>query len=663
MDGTPDDNFSLSSVFSQSYFVIPDYQRDYAWNESNVNDLLDDVEFVYEQNSTDKTSSRLNHYFGTFVFEERGSVEPTDFEDYDVFGIVDGQQRLTTVAIVISAIIEEMTAIANTEKISDDISDTIADRKSTITDKYVEYKNIERIRLGGLAEDAYKSVILGETEAEKYLKKDDIVDAERKVANAQYAARGRLIQWKEERFQQDDSVDHASYYKFLNNIVKIITQRFEVNIKVVEDVDEAARMFKVINDRGRDLRLHDKVRSHLVYCASQSEDMDSEQIYRRFNNIVENITIHDGFSDTDVDNLVRIHWEVFTSERSDSRAKREGPPEVHRRLSELESFASVQRSDYDSFINPYISSLERFSERYPHLTDRDKFADKYFDYDDNPESSRINETVRKIQLLFLHGAVQRAAAPLLISVAEKFGVDSEEFADTVSELEKLVFRYGLIMCYGSQGYHNALSSIANDLYWSDMSKEETEKIFNSQSGRYTGYQSKELGIKNAIEKLQEKRERIASIDETVSEYLSEPDVLDGSFTSGWGGVRNSEVIKYVMYEYERSLRSSSGLLSIAPYHEFRKNFQVEHLVPKNAEAGNKLTQHERNRNRLGNLAVLSAEENNSKGNASFNHKYSEIYKESSLKILRSLDGPDFSVESVSEREDLELLPFVKERWG
>lgn len=313
MDGTPDDNFSLSSVFSQSYFVIPDYQRDYAWNESNVNDLLDDVEFVYEQNSTDKTSSRLNHYFGTFVFEERGSVEPTDFEDYDVFGIVDGQQRLTTVAIVISAIIEEMTAIANTEKISDDISDTIADRKSTITDKYVEYKNIERIRLGGLAEDAYKSVILGETEAEKYLKKDDIVDAERKVANAQYAARGRLIQWKEERFQQDDSVDHASYYKFLNNIVKIITQRFEVNIKVVEDVDEAARMFKVINDRGRDLRLHDKVRSHLVYCASQSEDMDSEQIYRRFNNIVENITIHDGFSDTDVDNLVRIHWEVIRS--------------------------------------------------------------------------------------------------------------------------------------------------------------------------------------------------------------------------------------------------------------------------------------------------------------------------------------------------------------
>lgn len=662
MDGTPDDNFSLSSVYSQSYFVIPDYQRDYAWEQSNVNDLLDDVEFIYrENNNNDERKDRLNHYFGTLVLEERGSVEPTDFEDYDVFGVVDGQQRLATVAIVISSIIDELSTIEASPEISSDISSTIQERKEDIRKKYVQYEGIERIKLGGLAEDAYERVILGTKGPEDYLEKNDLIGAERKIASAKKTTLDRLQKWKETRFQ-NGTTDYAGYYKFLNNIVKILTQRFEVNIKVVEDIDEAARMFKVINDRGRDLRLHDKVRSHLVYCASQSDKLKSEDIYHQFNRIVKNITIHNGLSDSEVDDLIRIHWKVFTSERSDSRSKRTGPSEIHRRLSDMNDFASVQRDDFELFITPYLNSLENFSERYPYLTDRERFAEEYFDPESSHDSA-INETVRKIQLLFLHSADQTATAPLLIAVAELFEVESQEFADTVSELEKLVFRYSLVMSHGAQGYTNSIASIANDLYWSDVDEQEIKGVFNSDSNRYAGYQSKELGIKESLDRVRDKRERLGSIDHVIANYLNTPDVLDGSFTSGWGGVRKTEVIKYIMYEYERSLRGPSGLLSLSPYHEFRRNFQVEHLVPKNAEEGNKLDNHTQNRNRIGNLAVLSAEENQSKGNSSFESKYSDIYRASSLKTLSSLDGPEFSVNKINQREEAELLPFIRQRWG
>ncbi|WP_181687215.1 HNH endonuclease family protein, partial [Halorhabdus salina] len=298
---------------------------------------------------------------------------------------------------------------------------------------------------------------------------------------------------------------------------------------------------------------------------------------------------------------------------------------------------------------------------YPYLTNRDKFAEKYFDPDQGHDSA-INESVRKIQLIFLHAGSQSATTPILFAVAEKFGVQSSEFADIVNELEKLVFRYSLVMSHGAQGYHNALSSIANDLYWSDVKPERVEKVFNSDNQRYAGYQSKELGIKEAIDRIREKRDRIAPIEEVVSDFFSTPDVLDGSFTSGWGGVRNNEVVKYVMYEYERSLRGPSGLLSLAPYHEFRKNFHVEHLVPKNAEEGNKLENHIENRNRIGNLAVLSAGENQSEGNSSFESKYDNIYSKSSLKVLRDLNGPEFSSEKVDSRDE-NLLKFISERWG
>lgn len=660
MDGTPDDNFSLSSVFSQSYFEIPDYQRDFAWEVSNVDDLIDDIEFVYKQNNDSESRDRLDHYFGTLVLEERGNIEPTDYEEFDNHGIVDGQQRLATVAIVISAIIDEMVAIRKSRDISADFSDTIEERREDIAKKYIEYEGIERIRLGGLAEEAYDNVILGDTTPEDYLEQDDLVEAERKIARAKATTLSRLAEWKETEYQ-DSTVEYAGYYKLLNNIVQIITQRFEVNVKVVEDVDEAARMFKVINDRGRDLRLHDKIRSHLVYCASQSESLNSKHVYQRFNNIVRNVTIHDGFSDTEVDDLVRIHWEVFTSERSDSRSKRSGPSEIHRRLSDLDDFASVQRPDFESFINPYLNSLENFSELYPYLTDRDKFAEKYSDSDKGHDSP-INKSVRKVQLLFLHAGSQSATTPLLFATAEKFGVLSPEFADIVTELEKLVLRYSLVMSHGTQGYRNALSSIANDLYWSDVDPEQVAEVFNSENHRYVGYQSKELGIKDAVERIIEKRERIAPIEEVASDFLDTPDVLDGSLTSGWGGVRNNEVVKYIMYEYERNLRGPSGLLSLAPYHEFRKNFQVEHLVPKNAEEGNKLEDHIENRNRIGNLAVLSKGENQSEGNSAFESKYNDIYSNSSLKILRDLDGPEFSAEMVSARNEA-LLNFISDRWG
>lgn len=656
MDGNPDDNFSLSSVFSQSYFVIPDYQRDYAWETSHVNDLLEDIEFIYKQNENSKDGQKVDHYFGTIVLEERGAIEPTDFEDYTEFAIVDGQQRLATITIVISTIVEEMRDIAS-GNISDNMRSDIDERSKDIRENYVEYENMPRLRLGGLAEDIYDKVVIGGQKIDEVSKASDLVETERRILETKKEIISKLSKWKNNRFTDDKHL--ADYYKFLKHIIRIITNRFEVNVKVVEDVDEAARMFKVINNRGRGLNLHDKVRSHLVYCASQSHNLDSKEIYTIFNDIIRNITVHDGFSDTKVDKLVRIHWVVFTSEQSGSRSKRKGPLKIHRRLSDLDDYATVQRDNFEKFIEPYVKSLENFSKYYPYLNNRDKFAEKYYGNIDS-SNKRLEDISKKVQLLFMR-STQTGVTPLLIAAAEKFGINSKQFVSLVSELEKLVFRYSLVMSNGHNGYSSMLQSIANDLYWSDIDNDDVNRIFNSDSQRYCGYQSKELGITKALDRIIEKRERIAPIDDVISDYLSEEDILDGEFTPGWGGIRNNEVVKYIMYEYERSLRQKSGQLSLSPYHKFRQNFQVEHLVPKNAEVGHKLKNHEHNRNRIGNLSILSSEENNSENNNSYGKKYNNVYDESSLKVLRDLESDEFTVRSIEIREE-NLFSFIRSRW-
>jgi hypothetical protein len=659
MEGISDDDRSLGSIYNDTYFVIPDYQRDYAWEESNVEDLLDDLDFIHGENYGENPRD-ITHYFGTIVLEERGSYEPTNFEEFDVYGIVDGQQRLATICILISAMTDELDRIKNDRRASDEMVEKVEETRNNWKGGYLKYKDRAKLEIGGLAEDIYVDSILGDVDSQSILQNDtDLLEVERKILNAKQTIIERLQEWEQSKTDGDDLGD---YVQLLNKLFQTVTQKFEINIRVVNDVDEAARMFKVINNRGRGLRLHDKVKSHLVYCASQSKRLDSEEVYRAFNRIVSNITIHKGLSDDDIDSLVKTHWTVFTSERSDSRAKRPGPVDIHRRLSDVDDFANVQRDDFEIFVSYYLESLERFSERYPYLSDRDRFAKKYSGKTIAESEYTMEEVVRKVQCLYMHNPVRFAIAPMLIATAEKFNVASSEFASIVDELEKLVFKYTLVMAHGSQGYRNTLQSEANNLYWSDIDTQDVFKIFNSESNRYVGYQSKELGFKKTKERIVEKTQKIAPIGEVAENYLKEDDVLSGEYSPGWGGVRSHEVIKYLMYELELSLRGASGTLSLSPYHEFKNDFDVEHLVPKNAEKGDRLANHEQNRNRIGNLALLSTQENISEGNASYREKYNKIYQDSTLKILRTLGTDEFKVGDIAARENDQILPFIQERW-
>lgn len=68
------------------YFVIPDFQRPYSWEKSNVDSFLQDLESVTDRDKT--------HFFGSVVYiiENNDSV------------IIDGQQRSTTVLLMLTAL-------------------------------------------------------------------------------------------------------------------------------------------------------------------------------------------------------------------------------------------------------------------------------------------------------------------------------------------------------------------------------------------------------------------------------------------------------------------------------------------------------------------------------------------------------------------------------
>lgn len=99
---------SVSKIFTERLLRIPDYQRGYAWTAKEVSDFWNDLVHLEDNKS---------HYVGVLTLEDvpekniNGWVEDhwiIRSRSYAPYFIVDGQQRMTTIIILIQSIIEEV---------------------------------------------------------------------------------------------------------------------------------------------------------------------------------------------------------------------------------------------------------------------------------------------------------------------------------------------------------------------------------------------------------------------------------------------------------------------------------------------------------------------------------------------------------------------------
>ncbi len=87
---------TLSDLLANRLFRIPQYQRSYSWERKHRQDMFEDIKVLREQPDR-------HHFMATVVGLNRGRrVIVTD--EYSVVEVVDGQQRLTTLIILLKAI-------------------------------------------------------------------------------------------------------------------------------------------------------------------------------------------------------------------------------------------------------------------------------------------------------------------------------------------------------------------------------------------------------------------------------------------------------------------------------------------------------------------------------------------------------------------------------
>ncbi len=207
----------IDNIFNgKTFFVIPDYQRSYAWEEKQLKDFYED--YMNNYNSQE-------YYYGTILLQ----ITRKDRKEF--CDIVDGQQRFTTLIIFLKCL---------TSRLSSKDYNNIFERFIKSGDLYI-------LRLQADDNDFFSTVIL-----------DD-----KKVSEIKTPAQKRLLYAKT---FFEDKIKSCSDEQIEELLERVLSTN--VLIYLIQDSIEAAMIFETTNDRGKSLTNLEKTKSFLMYKAS-----------------------------------------------------------------------------------------------------------------------------------------------------------------------------------------------------------------------------------------------------------------------------------------------------------------------------------------------------------------------------------------------------------
>jgi uncharacterized protein with ParB-like and HNH nuclease domain len=224
----------LSRIFSNDYrFEIPDYQRPYAWTAEQVDDLLDDLDYAIGDgiNIQDKAP----YFLGSIVIIKK--------PQNSLAHIVDGQQRITTLTILLCVLRE----LSSSHEFQEALTQCIREQSNVVMGI------VGRYRLGVRKRDTafFQNNIQEIGRLSDFLKNPPVSmsDSQKRMyENAKYLWT-KLSQRSDER---------------RNTLAQYIVQRCYLVVVSTSDQSSAYRIFSVLNDRGLDLSPTDILKADII---------------------------------------------------------------------------------------------------------------------------------------------------------------------------------------------------------------------------------------------------------------------------------------------------------------------------------------------------------------------------------------------------------------
>src|SRR3989338_7273421 len=229
--------WSVGDAFKHFFYIIPDYQREYVWEEKHVSQLLDDIYEEYQNRSDSE------YFIGSIVVYKKNKNDEKKFE------VIDGQQRLTTL----------FTCLCAFKKLLKDDQESVEIIQPKIYAKDYDSE--------GKAVASYKLILQYENTSDLIAKiaedkqlPDNLQGSSKKIADAY----NYLKQYIETNFKEKEEKNRfLSYISRKVNLIQIETP----------SISDALKIFETINARGVGLNPMDLLKN-LIFRNVKKEQFD-----------------------------------------------------------------------------------------------------------------------------------------------------------------------------------------------------------------------------------------------------------------------------------------------------------------------------------------------------------------------------------------------------
>jgi hypothetical protein len=604
--------WSFGDLFEGRLFVVPDYQRGYAWEEPHLQDFLDDLEIL---------SDGQFHYTGTVVLHEQTHIEEdTRGRRHRVHNVVDGQQRLTTTLILLDAIRRELDELGT--EADHNLRDGIQERFLWF-DQRQTGAPIYKLQLHG---------DLGEFFQKRILSDSSSIDGprtqpERRLEAAKQHFAEYLAQQHENRGE--------SYRSWLEELHSKVTNQLKTTLYPVEQEAEVGVIFEVMNNRGKPLSELEKVKNYLLYVASKLDDSGGlgREINGTWGRLLQFLMAAGLARSSDEDQLLKTHWlMVYDPDERHWKASRSIKERFDVRKSQADG--GVQQLCQD--IRGYLETLAevalafRDAER-PERTGA--FAGLSPDPNQRAELALWSERLRRIGIV-------APFRPLLAAARIDTRANAAHYLEVLKACES--FSYVVYRIAGCRPHaaRSRFYRLAHDLF------------------------SRRVDVDAAVERIHQWIPEYCSYG--AYERFFELDAKDPRDFYTWPGIR------YLLYEWEMACAGGKQVkLSWKELHARQPKSTIEHVLPQTPddpywterfdEAAIGQCMHD-----LGNLNLT--EDNSSYSNKSYPRKKGELgatypcYVTANLASERNLARwSDWTPDAVAERR-AELVAWAKSRW-
>jgi hypothetical protein len=250
---------TVREILEDYEFLIPDYQRGFAWGTRQVGDFIDDIERAIQSGGS--------HFTGTIVGNKTREF---------VLEVIDGQQRLTTTMLLLKSIQDSK---SNTAKIGHLIRRGNAGNERLVLKPNREVESFYRRRI---------------------IENDDSATPEVASHHSLVDAKALFDEWL-----MKDEVDASI-------VLNVLLDKLFFILFLPPSDNEAGLMFEVINNRGKSLSQLEKIKNYLIYFATVNRKHSlRDEVNDAWGRILQRLSVAGWSSSDDEDRFLRNCYLVF----------------------------------------------------------------------------------------------------------------------------------------------------------------------------------------------------------------------------------------------------------------------------------------------------------------------------------------------------------------